>query len=328
MLTRPDFKHKQILFLFTNQGERLSFKNDNLIIQDENKKIKHQSTCYRLFTLFVVGNISLTSGLIQRAKKFQFSIILMSHNLKPYACINAQIEGNVLLRSKQYNYQQTDIARHIVKNKLQMQKYALNRIRAKTQKNQQAQQKITQLLQTLIHTPITLQDLLNIEGQAAKSYFKAMYDNTKWQGRKPRTKIDPTNTLLDIGYTLLFNMIEALLNLYGFDLYKGVYHQVFYQRKSLVCDLMEPARPIIDYRIRKAISLEQIDLDDFDQRQGQYILFGKKAAPYSAFLLTEILHYKESLFLYIQRYYRAFMQDKAIEQYPIFTIENHVKSKQ
>ena len=51
---------------------------------------------------------------------------------------------------------------------------------------------------------------------------------------------------MDIGYTYLFNFIDALLRLYGFDTYLGFYHKEFYQRKSLVCDVVEPFRCIID----------------------------------------------------------------------------------
>jgi len=148
-----------------------------------------------------------------------------------------------------------------------------------------------------------------------------MFAEYDWKGRRPRVKHDTTNTLLDIGYTLLFNMVESLLNLYGFDLYKGVYHQEFYQRKSLVCDLVEPFRPIIDYRIRKAHALRQIREEDFHQIQGQYRLFGENSKPYIAFLLTELLEHKVEIFAYIQSYYRAFMQQKPIDSYPVFQFE-------
>ena len=43
MSTR-DFECKQIAFVFTSKGEKISFKNDNLLIQDEEGKVKHQST--------------------------------------------------------------------------------------------------------------------------------------------------------------------------------------------------------------------------------------------------------------------------------------------
>ena len=43
MLNASDFSKKQIIFLFTNQGEKLSFSNDNVIVKDKEGKIKHQS---------------------------------------------------------------------------------------------------------------------------------------------------------------------------------------------------------------------------------------------------------------------------------------------
>lgn len=75
MLNANDFKKKQIIFLFTNEGDKLSFLNDNIIVKNKEGEIKYQSTCYRLFMICVVGNISITSGLIQRSKKFGFSIL-------------------------------------------------------------------------------------------------------------------------------------------------------------------------------------------------------------------------------------------------------------
>ena len=72
------------------------------------------------------------------------------------------------------------------------------------------------------------------------------FDNVQWNGRKPRIKSDYVNVVLDIGYTMLFNIVDAMLQVYGFDTYYGVFHKCFYMRKSLVCDIMEPIRPIID----------------------------------------------------------------------------------
>ena len=91
------------------------------------------------------------------------------------------------------------------------------------------------------------------------------FDNVQWNGRKPRIKSDYVNVVLDIGYTMLFNIVDAMLQVYGFDTYYGVFHKCFYMRKSLVCDIMEPIRPIIDYEVRKAINLGQCKIDDFEK---------------------------------------------------------------
>ena len=132
MLSANDFKKKQVIFLMTTIGDKLSFSNDNVIVKDKEGKIKFQSTCYRLFMLCVVGNISITSGLIQRSKKFGFSICLMSTTFKVYDVIGARMEGNTLLRKHQYQYDSNDIGRLIEQNKIKNQAQALKNIRKKT----------------------------------------------------------------------------------------------------------------------------------------------------------------------------------------------------
>ena len=121
MMSLTDFKQKQIIIALLNHGEKLSFKNDNVVITDADGKIKHQSTCYRLFALFIVGHVSITSGLLQRSKKFGFSITLFSYGLIPYGMWQYKSEGNFLLRQKQYKYNSPDLARHIVSNKIAQQ---------------------------------------------------------------------------------------------------------------------------------------------------------------------------------------------------------------
>jgi len=321
MLSLPDFKEKQIILVFLNRGEKLSFKNDNLVILDEDKKIKHQSSCYRLFSLFVVGHYTITTGLLARAKKFGFSIVFMSHSLKPYAYWNAHLEGNTLLRKKQYDYNSLDIAVWFVKNKIHNQKESLKKIRNKDDKIKETIKSLSQYENNLIlKCDISLKELLGLEGIASRMYFQALFYEFQWRGRKPRAKIDMSNCLLDMGYSVLFNFMDGLLGLYGFDVYKGVYHKEFYQRKSLVCDFVEPFRPIIDYSIRRAYKLNQIKKEDFIISNGQYRLFGKKSLPYMDFLTKALLANKEEMFKYVQAYYRAFMRSKPIELYPYFDI--------
>ena len=318
MLSAPDFEQKKIIVAMLSHGDRLNFKNDNIIISDESG-IKHQSSCYRLFALFVVGHITITSGLLHRAKRFGFSIVLMTHGLIPYGSWLAQAEGNVLLRKKQYEYRGLDIARHLIENKIDQQIETLKQHRKKPSELKAAIANLQGYKSRLPDADLALQEILGIEGIASRVYFSHMFDMVEWKGRKPRAKQDITNLLLDIGYTQLFHFMDALLNLYGFDTYQGVYHQVFYQRKSLVCDLVEPFRPLVDRRIRKAFRLGQVHEEDFSKVNGQYRVFGKQSQPYIAFLLESLMEHKQEMFLYVQSYYRAFMRSKPTSEFPVFT---------
>ncbi len=321
MLNANDFKKKQILFLFTNHGDKISFSNDNIVIKDSSGKIKFQATCYRIFMICVVGNISITSGLIQRSKKFGFSICLMSITFKVYEIIGARMEGNTLLRKHQYEYQDNYIGQKIEQNKISNQMNALRCIRSKSEYLKEGIELLDNITAKL-NEDMSYLEVMGLEGNAAKVYFPRMFDNVKWSGRKPRIKSDYINVTLDIGYTMLFNMVDAILQVYGFDTYYGVFHRCFYMRKSLVCDIMEPMRPIIDYEIRKAANLGQCKIDDFEQFDQRWVLKYKKNPDYIQFLMNSILEYKDDIFLYIQKYYRFFMKDRAGEV-PVFEI--HMK---
>ena len=43
-------------------------------------------------------------------------------------------------------------------------------------------------------------------------------------------------------------------------------------RKSLVCDLMEPIRPVVDYQVRKSINLGQCKENDFEVINNRWCL--------------------------------------------------------
>lgn len=319
MLSANDFSKKQIIFLFTNTGEKLSFSNDNIVIKDKEGKIKHQSTCYRLFMVCVVGNISITSGLIQRSKKFGFAICLMSTTFRVYEIIGSRMEGNTMLRKRQYEYTQNDIGRKIEQNKTANQMDTLKNIRKKTEEIKEGIEFLQDMIDKL-NEPLNYLEVMGIEGNAARVYFTRVFNNVKWNGRKPRIKNDYINVTLDIGYTMLFNIVDAILQIYGFDTYYGVFHKCFYMRKSLVCDLMEPMRPIVDYSVRKAINLEQCKKEDFEVYDNRWVLKYKMNSKYIQFLMKDILEYKDEIFVYIQKYYRFFMKMKSVEELPRFKV--------
>ena len=320
MIDQTDFVKKQIVFYFPSQGDKMTFQNDNLVIKDSENKIKFQVTCYRIFMVFIVGDTTITTGLLSRANKFGFSLCLMNRNMKVYQFIGARMEGNTLLRKRQYAYEGMELGQYITLNKIQNQRTALMKIRNKNQLVLDAIQILNRHIEKLRCEQLDMNAIMGVEGSAARAYFPQMFNNVLWKGRKPRIKSDYVNATLDIGYTILFNIIDALLNVYGFDEYYGVLHRCFYMRKSLVCDLVEPLRPIIDYAVRKSINLNQIKEDDFKVYNKRYVLEWRKSPAYTQIFLKAILEYKEEIFLFIQGYYRAFMKQKNANEFPLFCI--------
>lgn len=316
MITLPTFIHNKVLIVFPMQGDKISFSNDNIVIKDNEDKIKFQYSCYKLFIVFIVGGYTITSGLIEKAKKFGFSLVFLTTNFKISFSINFKTEGNFLLREKQYNCaMKNQIANRIVYNKILNEIECLKKLRDTS--NNEGINILKENLEKLNNIDLTLSEIVGIEGVCAKVYFNRLFKNIPWQSRKPRLKSDILNLLLDIGYTILFNYIEALLNVYGFDLYKANLHQEFYKRKSLVCDIIEPFRVIIDYKILKMYNLGQIKESDFILVNNRYNLNYKNSQKIILEILNEINEYKICIFKYIQEYYRWFMKNQDIEKMPI-----------
>jgi len=323
MLSLPDFKYKQIIVYNAteNEKERLKFKLDNIIVEDENGKIKMQHSMHRIFALFVIGPMSFTSYAVKKAKQFGFPVIMMSQNLHVDAYFNNKADGNFLLRKKQYLYPDEfnlEISKKLIKQKINNQVKLIKDLRYRSEELNQA----IELLNAVDpNSACNTSELMGIEGYASKVFFASFFKPMEWNRREPRCKRDIYNLLLDIGYTYLFNFIEAMLGLYGFDVYCGVHHKFFYQRKSLVCDLIEPFRCIIDQRLRKAYNLKQIKEEDFITKNGMYYLEYKNQKHYTSLFLKDILGRKEEIFLFIQRFYRWFMDPgNSNREFPYFEV--------
>lgn len=321
MMQYPDFEEKQIIFIQSYELKWLSLDNDNLVIKEDGT-IKNKVSLYKVFAIFIIGEMTLSSGIIQKMQEFWVSLILLKKNFSPYAIIGNETQWNFVLRKKQYAASEEDmleIAKHIIQLKTQNQLQLLKNIREKSQETKESIQKILDIKKQ-IDTGKDYEVLLWYEGNVSKIFFQNYYREIGWYRRAPRTKCDIKNLLLDIGYTYLFHFIEALLRLYGFDTYYGVYHRTWYQRKSLALDLMEPFCPIIDRALLKAYNLGQIDEKDFRFQNGQYQLDWKLSQKYTQIFFKEIFAYKKEMFYFVKDYYKFFMKGR--EHFPEFYIKS------
>ncbi|MDR2437837.1 MAG: type V CRISPR-associated endonuclease Cas1, partial [Planctomycetaceae bacterium] len=229
--------------------------------------------------------------------------------------------ANFLLRKKQYEYSKENlqIPKILVNNKIQNQIHLLEKIRSKNAPIQTAIERCKNLL-LLLSNVADYDSVMGIEGKAATIFFAAYFEPFHWKGRFPRTKIDVINAVLDIGYTILFNYVEVFARLFGFDPYRGVYHQLWFKRKSLICDLVEPFRCLVDQQVRKAFNLGQCKADDFELRKNEYVLKYNKNNDYTKMFYDVLIEQKSVMFKYMQEYYRCFMQQKESDKYPCFLI--------
>lgn len=320
MLSEPNFLARKIVIINANQGQKISFLNDNLVVKDKSGKIVLQYTCHRIFIIYIIGGFSITTGLIERGKKYGISFVFLTSGFKFYASIPYKSSGNTMLVRRQYTTAiDFQIGQTIVKNKILNQKRALSKLRV----HKEGVDLLNKSLEKLEEPIEDLSTLMGIEGTAAKVYFNRVFSDMDWNGRQPRVKRDITNLLLDIGYTILFNYIDALVSMYGFDTYKGNLHQEFYSRKSLICDLVEPFRTIVDLKVRKMHNLNQAPESNFICQKGRYMVNYKSKINYTSVFAEEINNHSQCIFRYIRDYYRWFMISEDPSKMPMVEVEKN-----
>lgn len=311
MLSLPDFDEKQILFIESFDTKNINFENDNLVIK-ENNEIKNKVSMYKIFAIFLVWEVTITSVLIRKFQEFWITLILMKKNFLPYLVIWNETEWNFVLRKKQYEKSEEEmlhIAKNIINIKAKNQISLLKNFREKSENLKENILKMEKISKKIFLAE-NYETLLWFEWNLSKIFFSEYFSEIWWIRRSPRTKFDIKNLLLDMWYTYLFHFVEANLRLYWFDNYYWVYHRTWYQRKSLALDLMEPFRCIIDKALLKSYNLWQIQEKDFSFKNWQYILEWKNSRKYNQIFLKEIMYYKLEIFTFIKEYYKYFMKWK------------------
>jgi len=325
MFTSKDIESRTIFVINCINERNLRVSSGEMLLEEPDTKTGKMRTLtkmpfQKILAIFVIGHISITTPLIEKCKRFGVALLVVKPNWRPVFYWSGAAEANFLLRKKQYEQDEGEIsiAKFIVRNKIENQLKMLEKTRRKDTITSTAIKTCDECLNK-INFIEDYNALMGVEGISSKSYFKAYFNDFEWQGRRPRTKCDELNVVLDIGYTILFNFTECFIRMFGFDLYKGTYHRLWFKRKSLVCDIMEPFRCIIDNTVRSAIHRKQIQKKDFICVKNEYMLKREENAKYYQMFFNALITYKKDMFIYVQKYYRCFMKGFPYSNYPQFT---------
>ncbi len=210
------------------------------------------------------------------------------------SCLTPESDADVALRQQQYQLgakRASQIAAEIVRWKVRGQLEtleahvelpgrgeALKRIRLLTDQLEALGQRET--------PDNALAAIRGIEGAAAAAYFEAwMGLRLRWKAsdsrrvppywlavreryspispRSNRKAIDPANAVLNYAYGVLEGQCRRTLAAYGFDATCGILHSSKGYRDSLVYDLMEPYRPIVDALVLDFLCSSTFQIGDF-----------------------------------------------------------------
>lgn len=323
MFTHKDIENRSLFVINGTEHQSLKVSAGRLMLEDtQTGKAITKLPFPKILGLMVIGHTTLTTALVEHCNKHGVPLVVMKPNFRPVFYYGNMAEANFLLRKKQFEQPQgnIEIAKHLIKNKIENQFRLLEKTREKNETIAFAKATIKGSLYK-IDSITDYRELMGLEGIIAKHYFNAYFEFANWQQRLPRVKQDTINATLDIGYTMLFNYIECMTRLFGFDPYMGVYHQLWFRRKSLICDLMEPFRCIIDHQIRKSIKYKTFKPSDFEKRKNAYYLKSEFKKVYTQTFFEAIITHKSEIYKFMQHYYRCYMGRKSATTYPLFNYE-------
>lgn len=226
------------------------------------------------------GQMTVSTPLLQFCGQRGISITFLSPHGHFYGRFYGPVNGNVLLRKKQYESIAcpafgTQLVRDILLCKIKNSKTVLLRAARKNEVTAQslitAANSLSQLAIQL-ETCDSIDSMRGVEGAAATVYFSqfdsmlhspAGFQFERRSRRPPRNKV---NAVLSFVYTLLTREICSALETVGLDPATGYLHTLRPGRPSFALDLIEELRaPLCDRFTLSLFNLAQLSAKDFEK---------------------------------------------------------------
>ncbi|GFI49950.1 CRISPR-associated endonuclease Cas1 [Lachnospiraceae bacterium] len=123
-------------------------------------------------------------------------------------------------------------------------------------------------IEKIKNSAVTIGQVMGYEGIAAKVYFevlgKLIDSDFTFKGRTKRPPLDPFNSLISLGYSIMLNEIYGKLEAKGLNPYFGIMHKDREKHPTLASDLMEEWRAVlIDSTALSMLNGHELEKEDF-----------------------------------------------------------------
>jgi len=282
MTPRDDLKP---LYLNT-QGVRVGKSGEVLQVKEKDKTLQ-EVRIGELCQVNLMGNVQISTQAVQALCEAGKPVSYFSMGGYFYGVTTGMNTKNVALRRSQFRLADSEwfplrLARSLVAGKIRNQRTMLQRNHVEPRRSALGAMKA---LADRAERAESLEELLGIEGSAAREYFEQFAGMIKpgdefeqgeengltfeFAGRNRRPPRDPVNALLSLAYSLLAKDLTVACYAVGFDPYMGFYHQLRHGRPALALDLMEPFRPLIaDSAVLSAVNTKMVTERDFVRAAG------------------------------------------------------------
>lgn len=272
---------KLLNVLYVTSPEAYLGKDGETVLVLAGEEVKLRIPIHNLEGIVCFGYTGASPALMHLCAERGVALSFLTENGKFLARVSGPVNGNVLLRRRQYRLADSagaglEVAQNFILGKLFNCRCVLQRF-LRDHDNQDGSRAIQESVQGLtkqlskIAASSHLEALRGVEGEGARIYY-GVFDHLilepkgsfHFDGRSRRPPSDPVNALLSFLYTLLAHDCTAALETVGLDPQVGFLHRERPGRPSLALDLMEELRPyLVDRLVLGLINTKQLDGSDF-----------------------------------------------------------------
>jgi CRISPR-associated protein Cas1 len=206
-----------------------------------------------------IGEIIVTSGnfisssVLASCGFWDIPIVVMTKNFKPIAVLRSlDDDEHIKTRLAQYesfkNGKAINIAKEIIYSKIQSQNIILKEYSLRQHDLMTFKAKIQSLNSNSLKD--VRKKLLPIEGKASEHYFNEIFKlfpkSLRIEKRKSFKAYDGINNTFNLAYTLLRYRVHSAILKSHLEPFLGFVHSEAHSKPSLVCDMMEIYRALID----------------------------------------------------------------------------------
>ena len=267
----------------TEERSRIKVKHQQFQVYSDSQ-LELSLPANQISHIVLFGSCYLSHGAVSLALRRQIPVMFLSHQGRYFGRLQGETaEIDYLTQQVQRSQDQEFTLRQaqsIVAAKLHNSLILLRRLNRRRQ-HQLVIEAISSLAswKDKILTAPSVAVLLGCEGQCAHLYFQALgqliqppFTFTK-RTRRPPT--DPVNSLLSLGYTLVFQNLYSLVQAVGLHPHFGHLHTPRQNHPALVSDLLEEFRaPLVDSLVVYLVNGKVFSPEDFtspDGRGGVYL---------------------------------------------------------
>ncbi|MDO5409782.1 MAG: CRISPR-associated endonuclease Cas1 [Lachnospiraceae bacterium] len=221
----------------------------------------------------IFGKVQITTQCMEECLKRGISVIFYSTNGAYYGRLISTSHVNVERQRRQAELSKNeqfklDFSKQIIDAKIRNQIVILRRYARKNKDDiGQAVNEMQYMHWKVMHAS-DVEQLMGYEGYAAKTYFKTLGNlinqDFAFKGRTRRPPLDPFNSLISLGYSIILNELYGKLEAKGLNPYFGMMHKDREKHPTLASDLMEEWRAVlIDSTALSLLNGHELCKEDF-----------------------------------------------------------------